>query len=407
MDLNGLLRRAVELGASDIHLKIGRPPVLRRDGALGELEESEPLDDSALLSVLNKVSAHAPDKLTHFHTSGDLDIAYQDEDLPRFRVNAYRQRGAISFAFRVIPKNVPSFEQLNLPGGVQKLAEEHRGLILVTGATGSGKTTTLAAMIDYMNRNRQQHIITIEDPIEILHPDHSCIVNQREVGLDTESFGQALRRALRQDPDTILIGELRDAETAQTALQAAESGHLVMSTLHTIDAAETVGRMIEFFPPEKQEVIRSILAGVLRGVISQRLLPKVDGGRVAAVEVMVMNARIADLIREGRADEITDAVAEGEFFQMQTFTQALIEHVIAGRVDREVAANAATNKHDFLVSLDQAMKRKRAEDQLAAVQRQAPAEPEPQAPVIAAPAPAAAPPAEEAPVPGLRIVPAG
>ena len=406
MDLNGLLRRAVELGASDIHLKIGRPPVLRRDGALGELEDAEPLDDSALLSVLNKVSAHAPDKLTHFHTSGDLDIAYQDEDLPRFRVNAYRQRGAISFAFRVIPKNVPSFEQLNLPGGVQKLAEEHRGLILVTGATGSGKTTTLAAMIDYMNRNRQQHIITIEDPIEILHPDHSCIVNQREVGLDTESFGQALRRALRQDPDTILIGELRDAETAQTALQAAESGHLVMSTLHTIDAAETVGRMIEFFPPEKQEVIRSILAGVLRGVISQRLLPKLDGGRVAAVEVMVMNARIADLIREGRADEITDAVAEGEFFQMQTFTQALIEHVIAGRVDREVAANAATNKHDFLVSLDQAMKRKRAEDQLAAVQQQAPAEPEPQAPVIAAAAPAAAP-AEEAPVSGLRIVPAG
>ena len=406
MDLNGLLRHAVELGASDIHLKIGRPPVLRRDGALGELEDAEPLDDNDLLSVLNKVSAHAPDKLTHFHTSGDLDIAYQDEDLPRFRVNAYRQRGAISFAFRVIPKNVPSFEQLNLPGGVQKLAEEHRGLILVTGATGSGKTTTLAAMIDYMNRNRQQHIITIEDPIEILHPDHGCIVNQREIGLDTESFGQALRRALRQDPDTILIGELRDAETAQTALQAAESGHLVMSTLHTIDAAETVGRMIEFFPPEKQEVIRSILAGVLRGVISQRLLPKLDGGRVAAVEVMVMNARIADLIREGRADEITDAVAEGEFFQMQTFTQALIEHVIAGRVDREVAANAATNKHDFLVALEQAMKRKRAEDQLAAQQQhQQPADPEPQAPVIAAPT--AAPPAEEAPVPGLRIVPAG
>jgi twitching motility protein PilT len=405
MDLNGLLRRAVELGASDIHLKIGRPPVLRRDGDLGELEDAPPLDDNDLLSVLNKVSAHAPDKLTHFHTSGDLDIAYQDEDLPRFRVNAYRQRGAISFAFRVIPKNVPSFEQLNLPGGVQKLAEEHRGLILVTGATGSGKTTTLASMIDYMNRNRQQHIITIEDPIEILHPDHGCIVNQREVGLDTESFGQALRRALRQDPDTILIGELRDAETAQTALQAAESGHLVMSTLHTIDAAETVGRMIEFFPPEKQEVIRSILAGVLRGVISQRLLPKFDGGRVAAVEVMVMNARIADLIREGRADEITDAVAEGEFFQMQTFTQALIEHVVAGRVDSEVAANAATNKHDFLVSLEQAMKRKRAEDQLAAQQhQQAPAEPEPQAPVIAAPAPL---PVEEAPVPGLRIVPAG
>jgi twitching motility protein PilT len=376
MDLNGLLRRAVELGASDIHLKIGKPPVLRRDGSLGEMEEAEALDENDLLAILNKVASHAPEKLKHFHDVGDLDIAYQDEDLPRFRVNAYRQRGATSFAFRVIPKNVPSFEQLNLPGGVEKLANEHRGLVLVTGATGSGKTTTLAAMIDYMNRNRQQHIITIEDPIEILHPDHGCIVNQREVGLDTESFGQALRRALRQDPDTILIGELRDAETAQTALQAAESGHLVMSTLHTIDAAETVGRMIEFFPPEKQEVIRSILAGVLRGIVSQRLLPKIEGGRVAAVEVMVMNARIADLIREGRADEITDAVAEGEFFQMQTFTQALIEHVLAGRVDRETAANAATNKHDFLVSLEQADKRKRADEAAAAGPQP---EPEPEA----------------------------
>jgi twitching motility protein PilT len=362
MDLNALLRRAVELGASDIHLKIGQPPILRRDGALTPMEDHPALDENALTLILNKVSEHAPDKLQHFHEAGDLDIAYQDEDLPRFRVNAYRQRSATSFAFRVIPKTVPNFEQLNLPVGVRKLAEEHRGLILVTGATGSGKTTTLAAMIDYMNRNRQQHIITIEDPIEILHPDHNCIVNQREVGLDTESFGQALRRALRQDPDTILIGELRDAETAQTALQAAESGHLVMSTLHTIDAAETVARMVEFFPPEKQEVIRAILAGVLRGVVSQRLLPKLDGGRVAAVEVMVMNARIADLIREGRADEITDAVAEGEFFQMQTFTQALIEHVLAGKVDPEIAANAATNRHDFLVSLEQAQKRQRADE---------------------------------------------
>jgi twitching motility protein PilT len=361
MELNGLLRRAVELGASDIHLKVGQPPILRRDGDLNPMEDSPTLDAPALEAILQRVGGRAPEKLQHFEDAGDLDIAYQDEDLPRFRVNAYRQRGDISFAFRVIPKTVPNFEQLNLPAGVRKLAEEHRGLVLVTGATGSGKTTTLAAMIDYMNRNRKQHIITIEDPIEILHPDHNSIVNQREVGLDTESFGQALRRALRQDPDTILIGELRDAETAQTALQAAESGHLVMSTLHTIDAAETVARMIEFFPPEKQEVIRAILAGVLRGVVSQRLLPKVDGGRVAAVEVMVMNARIADLIREGRADEITDAVAEGDFFQMQTFTQALIEHVLSGKVDDEIAANAATNRHDFLVSLEQARKRQRAD----------------------------------------------
>src|SRR5437764_9045442 len=301
MELNAILRHAVSLGASDVHLKIGQPPIVRCDGALSAIEGWPALDEQALTSVLDAVGASAPARLAQFLSSGDLDVAYQTEDLPRFRVNAFHQRGATSFAFRVIPKNVPSFEQLNLPKGVRRLAEEHRGLVLVTGATGSGKTTSLAAMIDHMNRSRQQHIVTIEDPIEILHPDHGCIVNQREIGLDTESFGQALRRALRQDPDTILIGELRDAETAQTALQAAESGHLVMSTLHTIDAAETVGRLIEFFPPENQEVIRSILAGVLRGVISQRLLPKLDGGRVAAVEVMIMNARIGDLIREGRA----------------------------------------------------------------------------------------------------------
>jgi twitching motility protein PilT len=411
MELNPLLRRAVELGASDIHFKVNQPPMLRRDGDLGAMEDAPALDEGMLRAYLEKVAAPAPEKLAHFDTAGDMDIAYQDEDLPRFRVNAYRQRGNISFAFRVIPKTVPNFEQLNLPAGVMKLAHEHRGLILVTGATGSGKTTTLAAMIDYMNRNRKQHIITIEDPIEILHPDHGCIVNQREVGLDTVDFGQALRRALRQDPDTILIGELRDAETAQTALQAAESGHLVMSTLHTIDAAETVGRMIEFFPPEKQEVIRAVLAGVLRGVISQRLLPKAGGGRVAAVEVMVMNARIADLIREGRADEITDAVAEGEFFDMQTFTQALIEHVLAGRVDREVAANAATNKHDFIVALEQAIKRKRAADAEAAAapapgtpapEQQQPQQ-SPESPLTLAPPPPEQP--EEGV--GLRIVPAG
>ena len=403
MDLNGLLMRAVELGATDIHLKVGQPPICRIDGDLNPMADVPPLDDDALAEVLRTVGRRSPEKLAHFDDVGDLDIAYQDGDLPRFRVNAYRQRSATSFAFRVIPKTVPSFEQLNLPVGVQKLAHEHRGLILVTGATGSGKTTTLAAMIDYMNRNRKQHIITIEDPIEILHPDHNCIVNQREVGLDTESFGQALRRALRQDPDTILIGELRDAETAQTALQAAESGHLVLSTLHTIDAAETVGRMIEFFPPEKQEVIRAIMAGVLRGVISQRLLPKVDGGRVAAVEVMVMNARIADLVREGRADEITDAVAEGDFFDMQTFSQALIEHVLSGRVDAEVAANAATNRHDFLVSLEQATKRKRAADKVAsdAPEQQQVQEPESfEAPTLQQVD-------TDEGVGGLRIVPAG
>jgi twitching motility protein PilT len=391
MDLNGILRRAVELGASDIHFKVGQPPILRRDGALGPMEGAEPLDLDALTSALNRVSEPAPDKLAHFHAAGDLDIAYQDEDLPRFRVNAYRQRGSISFAFRVIPKNVPSFEQLNLPPGVEKLANEHRGLILVTGATGSGKTTTLAAMIDHMNKTRHQHIVTIEDPIEVLHSDHSCIVNQREIGLDTTDFMQALRRALRQDPDVILIGELRDAETAQTALQAAESGHLVLSTLHTVDAAETLGRMIEFFPETKQQMIRSVMAGVLRGVISQRLLPRIDGGRVAAVEVMVNNSRIADLIRENKPEAVTDAIDEGAFFDMQTFTQSLIDLVIADVVDQETAANAATNRHDFMVAVERALKQHRAATKPV---EEPEAKPEPE-------------PAPEPEVPQLRLAQAG
>ena len=271
---------------------------------------------------------------------------------------------------------------------MRRLAEEHRGLVLVTGATGSGKTTTLAAVIDHINRTRRQHIVTIEDPIEILHEDRGCIVNQREIGLDTDSFLAAVRRVLRQDPDVILIGELRDSETAETALKAAESGHFVLSTMHTIDAAETVNRMIEFFPAEKQEQIRSVMAGVLRGVISQRLLPRIDGGRVAAIEVMVNNSRVADLIRDQKVEEIPDAISEGEFFDMQTFTDALIEHVVAGEVDREVAANAATNRHDFLVALEQALKRKAAGvDQDESMLQPAP-EPEPP---------------EEPPMPGLRV----
>ncbi|HEY2939697.1 MAG TPA: PilT/PilU family type 4a pilus ATPase [Gaiellaceae bacterium] len=360
MDLNAALSRAVELGASDVHLKVGQPPVLRRDGELGLLPDHAPLYDSDLEAALATIADLSPAKLSAFHETGELDLAYTADGLPRFRVNGFRQRGSISFAFRVIPKNVPGFDELRLPQGVRRLAEEHRGLVLCTGATGSGKTTTLATVIDHINRTRRQHIVTIEDPIEILHGDHGCIVNQREVGLDTENFLAAIRRVLRQDPDVILIGELRDAETAETALKAAESGHMVFSTMHTIDAAETISRMIEFFPAVKQEQIRSILAGVLRGVISQRLLPRLEGGRVAAVEVMVNNSRIADLIRDQKTEEIPDAIAEGQFFDMQTFTQALIELVLANEIDREVAANAATNRHDFLVALEQALKRQKA-----------------------------------------------
>jgi twitching motility protein PilT len=363
MELNTLLRTAVEQGASDVHLKVGQPPVIRYDGALRPLDGWTPLGAPELEQVLEAVGAAAPARLAGFHEAGELDTAYQQADLPRFRVNAFRQRGDISFAFRAIPNEVPTFDQLRLPQGVRNLADENRGLILVTGATGVGKTTTLASMLGHINRTRRQHIVTIEDPIEILHSDESCIVNQREVGLDTESFNQALRRVLRQDPDIILIGELRDAETAETALQAAESGHLVLSTMHTLDAAETISRMVEFFPAMKQAQVRSILAGVLRGVISQRLVPRVDGGRVAAVEVMVANRRIADLIREDKADEITDAIEEGEFFQMQTLTAALIELVLAAEVDRDVAAAAAPNHHDFVIALERALKEQAAGQQ--------------------------------------------
>ncbi len=356
MDLSAVLRHAVAAGASDVHLKVGQPPVLRTDGELTPAADFGPLGDAELEAVLEQVTVAVPRRRELFDESGDLDLAYSEPGLPRFRINGFRQRGSISFAFRVIPDEIPSFDELHLPPGVARLANEQRGLVLVTGATGSGKTTTLAAMLDEINRTRRQHIVTIEDPIEVLHPDRSCIVNQREVGLDTESFGQALRRVLRQDPDVILIGELRDAETAQVALQAAESGHLVFSTLHTLDAAETIGRMVEFFPPEKQPQVVSIIAGVLRGVISQRLLPRLDGGRIPAVEVMVSNARIAELIRERRADEISDAIDDGEFFEMQTFSKALIGLVLAGLVDRETAANAATNRHDFEIALDRAEK---------------------------------------------------
>jgi twitching motility protein PilT len=363
MELDELLTRVVEIGGSDLHLKLGQPPIVRRDGELGALDGFPPLGPKELNTVLETLTRHLPSKLQEFRQTGELDMAFTHPSLPRFRVNGFRQRGAISFAFRVIPREIPTFEQLELPAGVASLASYHRGLVLVTGATGAGKSTTLAAMVDHINRTRRQHILTIEDPIEILHADRGCIVNQREIGLDSASFSQALRRALRQDPDVILIGELRDRETAETALQAAESGHLVMSTMHTIDASETVSRLVELFQEAKQAQIRSIMAGVLRGVVSQRLLPRIGGGRVAAVEVMVTNARIADLIRDGKSEEIPDAIADGAFFQMQTFAKSLIQLVLDGKVDREIAANAASNRHDFLVQIDHATKSQVAGEQ--------------------------------------------
>ena len=356
MELNQVLRAAVDRGASDVHLKVGRPPVVRFDGELEPLPGFSPLGALELQEVVNHVGASARSRLEVFERTGELDTAYQPADLPRFRVNAFRQRGEISLAFRVIPREAPDFQSLRLPPGIETLSDEHRGLILVTGATGVGKTTTLAAMVGHINRTRRQHVVTIEDPIEFLHDDEQCIVNQREVGIDTESYEEGLRRVLRQDPDVILIGELRDRESAETALQAAESGHLVLSTMHTVDAAETLGRLVEFFPAAKQPQVRSILAGVLKGVISQRLLPRTDGGRIAAVEVMVANARIRELIRENKPEFVPEAIAEGAFFQMQTLTKALIDLVVSGDVDQETAAAAAPNRHDFMIALDRALK---------------------------------------------------
>jgi twitching motility protein PilT len=360
MNLDELLARVIETGGSDLHLKVASPAMVRVNGELQPVEQRL-LTESDLEKVLLLITERTPAKRETFLESGDLDTSYIADGIGRFRVNGFRQRGSISFAFRFVPKEIPSFDKLRLPEGVGKLAEEHRGLVLVTGATGSGKSTTLAAMINWINKSRRQHIVTIEDPIEFVHDDWASIVNQREVGLDTESFQQALRRVLRQDPDVILIGELRDEETAQTALQAAESGHLVFSTLHTLDAAETVGRLVEFFPPQKQVMARQILAGVLRGVVSQRLLPRMDGGRVAAVEVLINTARIAELIREPEKTEgITEALEEGGFHHMQSFSQHLVQLVLEEVVDLETAAAAATNRHDFEIAVQRALREQRA-----------------------------------------------
>ena len=260
IDLERILGAAVDRGASDVHLKAGRPPVVRFDGELEPLPGFSAVQRDRAGGIVNHIGASSRSRLEVVRDHGELDTAYQPHGLPRFRVNAFRQRGDVSLAFRVIPREAPDFKSLRLPPGVEPLSEEHRGLILVTGATGVGKTTTLAAMLGHINRTRRQHVVTIEDPIEFLHDDDQSIVNQREVGIDTESFDEALRRVLRQDPDVILIGELRDPETAETALQASESGHLVLSTMHTVDAAETLGRLVEFFPASKQPQVRSILA---------------------------------------------------------------------------------------------------------------------------------------------------
>ncbi|MCX8033056.1 MAG: PilT/PilU family type 4a pilus ATPase [Thermoleophilia bacterium] len=349
-NIEELLAQMVKAGASDLHLKVGSPPMVRVDGELRSLG-GPPLSPDDTKDFAAAIMTEK--QIRRFSETNEIDFAFGKPDLGRFRVNVFRQRGAISLAIRHVVTEVPEFSSLNLPPIVQKLALEPRGMVLVTGATGSGKTTTLAAMIDHINHHLRKHIVTIEDPIEIIHRDDKCIINQREVGLDTESYASALKYVLRQDPDIILIGEMRDQETVRTALTAAQTGHFVLSTLHTIDATETVNRIIDFFPLYQQKQVRIMLAGCLRGVISQRLLTRADGrGRVPAVEVMVMTARIRDMILDPtQTPNIRVAIQEGEYYGMQTFDQSLLGLYEKGLIDLAEATLMAHNPHDFRLLL--------------------------------------------------------
>jgi twitching motility protein PilT len=350
-DIDTALRTLIEREGSDLHVKVGTTPIIRQHGELIQLEGYQPLSEEDTEKAFHDIAEVR--SLTEFEEVGETDFSYSIKGVSRFRVNVFMQRGSISIACRAIPFKIRSVEELGLPPVVTRLAEEQRGIILVTGTTGSGKSTTLAAMIDHINRNQPHHIITLEDPIEYLHTDLRSIVNQREVGSDTESFARAMRRVLRQDPDVILIGEMRDEETVRTALSAAETGHLVLSTVHTLDATETINRIIDFFPPHLQHQARVMLAATLKGAIAQRLVPDITGeGRVPAAEVMVVTGRVQDLIlNPEETGKITEVIAEGDYYGMSTFDQSLLGYVMDGRVSESVALNYASSPHDFKLML--------------------------------------------------------
>jgi twitching motility protein PilT len=352
-DLDRLLMRLDDADGSDLHLKIGSSPRIRVNGELIRLtDEPVVLGDDTLRMA--KATMHER-TFAAFEERREADFAYSVHGLGRFRVNAFHQRGTVGLVFRRVRQGARSFGDLFLPSVVRQLAEEQRGLVLVTGPTGSGKTTTLAAMIDHINRTRECHIVTIEDPIEVLHHDELAAINQREVGFDTESFIVALRSALREDPDVILVGEMRDTETVRTALSAAETGHLVLSTLHTIDSIETVNRVVDFFPFDQQRQARISLAGSLKGTICQRLVPTTDGSRrVPALEIMIANGRIQQCIVDpDKGGDINQIIAEGEYYGMQTFDQAICALLEQGVIDVQSAMVAATNPHDLRVMLQQ------------------------------------------------------
>jgi len=348
MELNEILQVALRGGASDIHLKAGLPPMFRVDGNLVPLKDARRLPPEEISRMaFGIMNDYQKEK---FKVQNELDLAYGVPGLGRFRVNVFQQRGTLGVVLRVIPFKIATIEQLLLPKVLEKIAAEQRGLILVTGTTGSGKSTTLAAMVDHINSNETCHIMTIEDPIEFLVRDKRSIVNQREVGVDTMSFGQALKSALRQDPDVILVGEMRDLETIETAITAAETGHLVLSTLHTLDATETISRIIAAFPPHQQKQIRLQLGSVLRGVVSQRLVPRADGkGRVAAVEVLVANSRVREMVEDkDRTKEIPTAIAQSyTTYGMQTFDQSLMLLFRQNVITYEEALRQSSNPDDF------------------------------------------------------------
>jgi twitching motility protein PilT len=348
ISLNELLTIAVERGASDLHLKVGGFPMMRVNGALVPASEQVriSLEDTEAIAA----SVLTPDQRQRFERAHEIDLAYSVPGLGRFRCNVFRQRGTVGLVLRLLPLGVKGVDELGLPDVFRAVADEQRGLVLVTGATGSGKTTTLAALVDHVNATRHAHVVTIEDPIEYLHRDRQSIVNQREVGIDTPSFADALRSALRQDPDVIMVGEMRDTETIETALVAAETGHLVLSTLHTLDSTETINRIVAAFEPHHQYQIRLQLASVLRAVISQRLLPRSDGhGRCAAFEVMVTTPFIRDCIVDGdRTSLIPGAIASGTSqYGMQTFDQSIYRLYQQQTVSYEDAMRYATNPDEF------------------------------------------------------------
>ena len=352
-EFNGWLRLVIERDASDLHVKVGVPPKIRETGVLEPIEGTRDLTHEQTERIAEAIVPE--DRGARLREAGEVDFAYSVEGVGRFRANVFRQRGSISMVFRKLRFGGPTFAEMRLPDTIRVLSEEQRGLVLVTGPTGSGKTTTLAAMIEHLNRTRPCHIVTIEDPIEVLFDDDRASINQREVGNDTESFLSALRAALRQDPDVILIGEMRDTETVRAALQAAETGHLVLSTLHTVDATETVNRVIDFFPPYQQGQIRLTLAGALKGIICQRLVPDADGGLVPTHEILVNTGRIAERIGDAeKTAEIHDVIAEGGYYGMMTFDQSLLSLVEGGTVTVEHALTASSNPHDFQLHLQQA-----------------------------------------------------